>query len=54
MQPLSFQPSKVAVDSVPLETYNEVVKELERVKSELIRCRQKVAHLLKKAELKKE
>lgn len=47
MQPLSFQPLKHDVDSVPIEVHNEVVKELEKIKNELMRCRQKVAHLLK-------
>jgi hypothetical protein len=50
MQPMQFQPVKQEVDSVSLETHNEVVKELELVKNELMRCRQKVAHLLKEKE----
>ena len=50
MQPMQFQPIKQEIDSVPLEVHNEVVKELEIVKNELMRCRQKVAHLLKEKE----
>ena len=49
-RPLSFQPLKQDVNSVPIETHNEVVKELELMKNELTRCRQKVAHLLKEKE----
>ncbi len=48
--PLSFQPDKYEVDSVSLDTHNAVVEELERTKNELMRCRQKVAHLLKEKE----
>jgi len=50
MNPLSFQPLKQDVNSVPLETHNDVVKELELVKNELVRCRQKVAHLIRENE----
>lgn len=52
MNPLSFQPIKQDVNSVPIEVHNEVVKELEQIKNELVRCRQKVAHLLRAAEAK--
>jgi hypothetical protein len=50
-QPLSFQPRREDINSVPIEAYNKVVKELEQVKNELMRCRQKVAHLLKEKEV---
>lgn len=50
MQPLSFQPNKTEVDSVPLEVYNKITEEMEALQAELIRCRQKVAHLLKEKE----
>jgi len=50
MQPLSFQPEKRDVDSVPLDMYNKIVDELNDAKNELMRCRQKVAHLLKEKE----
>jgi hypothetical protein len=50
MQPLQFQPNKQEIDSVPLEVHNELIKELETVQNELMRCRQKVAHLLKEKE----
>jgi hypothetical protein len=46
-RPLSFQPLKQDVNFIPIDTHNEIVKELEHVKNELTRCRQKVAHLLK-------
>lgn len=52
MQPMQFQPVKVEIDSVSLEQHNKVVEELEAVKNELVRCRQKVAHLLKEQESK--
>jgi hypothetical protein len=35
------------VTVVPLEAYNEVVHDLEKARAELIRARQKIAHLLK-------
>jgi len=50
MEPLSFQPRKVEVNVVPIETHNETVKRLAAVEDELMRCRQKVAHLLKEKE----
>jgi hypothetical protein len=49
-QPSSFQPLRHEVNTVPLEIHNEIVKELAEVKNELMRCRQKVAHLLKERE----
>ena len=52
MQPMQFQPVKQDVDTVPLETHNAVLKELEAAQNELVRCRQKVAHLLKEKESK--
>ena len=47
MRPLSFQPERREIDDVPLERYNELVQELTETQNELVRCRQKVAHLLK-------
>jgi len=52
MQPLSFQPERREIDDVPLETHNQLIDELDKVKNELMRCRQKVAHLLKEKEEK--
>lgn len=47
MNPLMFnRPAELQVDTVPLETHNKVVAELDATTNELIRCRQKVAHLL--------
>lgn len=50
MQPMQFQPEKRDIDTVPINTHNDVVEELEKVQDELMRCRQKVAHLLKEKE----
>lgn len=50
MQPMSFQPPHIDVNSMSLEEYNKLVDELEAAKDELKRCRQKVAHLLKEKE----
>ena len=50
MQPLSFQPYKEEIDSVPIATHNKVVAQLAATEDELMRCRQKVAHLLKEKE----
>lgn len=48
--PLSFQPVKQEVNTVPLDMYNELVEKLALTEDELKRCRQKVAHLLKDKE----
>jgi hypothetical protein len=50
MQPLSFQPERREIDDVPLEVHNKLIEENEGLKNELMRCRQKVAHLLKEVE----
>ena len=52
MQPMQFQPIKQEIDTVPLEVHNATIKQLAAVQDELIRCRQKVAHLLKEKESK--
>jgi len=52
VQPLQFQPDKREVSSVPIDVHNAVVEELEKTQSELMRCRQKVAHLLKERDEK--
>ena len=50
MQPLSFQPERTDHDTVSIEAYNSLSQELEDAKNELVRCHQKVAHLLKEKE----
>ena len=50
MNPLSFQPRQENIDTVSLDTHNKVLEELAAVQNELMRCRQKVAHLLKEKE----
>lgn len=54
MKPMQFQPNRQDINSVPLEIHNAVIKELELTKNELMRCRQKVAHLLKEKEIRDE
>ena len=49
-QPMSFFPEKRDVDTVPLEVHNALIEEYEKVQAELVRCRQKIAHLLKEKE----
>jgi len=52
MQPMSFQPERREIDTVPIEVHNKLIEEFEATENELVRCRQKVAHLLKKLESK--
>ena len=55
--PLSFTPDKTEFDKVSIEAYNSMSeefqfaqKELEETQEELMRARQKIAHLLKEIE----
>ena len=54
---MSFQPDKTEFDQVSIEAYNTLSeeyqfaqKELEETQDELMRARQKIAHLLKEIE----
>ena len=44
---MQFLPDKQHIETVSLDDYNKLVAENEQLRNELMRCRQKVAHLLK-------
>ena len=58
-KPLSFMPDRTDFDQISIEAYNSLMEEFEALKkaldeteNELVRARQKIAHLLKDRENK--